>query len=112
MQETRANTASIVESVRIMEQSSGNIHRLAADGAENSSQIQERAGEMERISTLSRLSRERDLTAEEKAEQFALRNEYIAEVRSNLQLTLEHTYIQKPDGSREKLRQNPEKIKQ
>ena len=54
MQETRANTASIVESVRIMEQSSGNIHRLAADGAENSSQIQERAGEMERISTQSR----------------------------------------------------------
>lgn len=53
MQETRANTASIVESVRIMEQSSGNIHRLAADGAENSSQIQERAGEMERISTQS-----------------------------------------------------------
>lgn len=67
---------------------------------------------MERISALSRLSRERELTAEEKAEQFALRNEYIAEVRSNLQHTLEHTYIQKPDGSRKKLRQNPEKTKQ
>ena len=67
---------------------------------------------MERISALSRLSRERELTVEEKAEQFALRNEYIAEVRSNLQHTLEHTYIQKPDGSRKKLRQNPEKIKQ
>ena len=65
-----------------------------------------------RINELTRISRERELTAEEKAEQFALRNEYIAEVRSNLQHTLEHTYIQKPDGSREKLRQNPEKIKQ
>lgn len=54
MQETRANTASIVESVRIMEQSSGNIYRLAVDGAENSSQIQERAGEMKRINTQSR----------------------------------------------------------
>lgn len=67
---------------------------------------------MERISALSRLSRELELTVEEKAEQFALRNEYIAEVRSNLQHTLEHTYIQKPDGSRKKLRQNPEKTKQ
>lgn len=67
---------------------------------------------MERISALSRLSRERELTVEEKAEQFALRNEYIAEVRSNLQHTLEHTYIQKPDGSRKKLSQNPEKTKQ
>ena len=66
---------------------------------------------LDRISHLSRLSRERDLTDEEIKERMELRGQYIAEMRENLRHTLEHTYIQKPDGTKEKLRQNPDKIK-
>lgn len=51
MEETSANAAHIVENVGIMRESSDNIQRLAEDGEKNSGQIQERAGEMERIST-------------------------------------------------------------
>ena len=40
-----------------------------------------------------------------------LRGQYIAEMRESLRHTLEHTYIQKPDGTKEKLRRNPDKIK-
>ena len=54
MEETSANAARIVENVGIMRESSDNIQRLAEDGEKNSGQIQERAGEMERISTESR----------------------------------------------------------
>lgn len=54
MEETSANAAHIVENVGIMRESSHNIQRLAEDGEKNSGQIQERAGEMERISTESR----------------------------------------------------------
>lgn len=54
MEETSANAAHIVENVGIMRESSDNIQRLAEDGEKNSRQIQERAGEMERISTESR----------------------------------------------------------
>lgn len=54
MEETSANAAHIVENVGIMRESSDNIQRLAEDGEKNSGQIQERAGEMERISMESR----------------------------------------------------------
>lgn len=54
MEETSANATSIVQSVGVMKESSSNIHQLAEDGEKNSGQIQERAGEMERISTESR----------------------------------------------------------
>ena len=54
MEETSANAAHIVENVGIMRESSDNIQRLAEDGEKNSGQIQERAGDMERISTESR----------------------------------------------------------
>lgn len=54
MEETSANAAHIVENVGIMRESSDNIQRLAEDGEKNSGQIQERAREMERISTESR----------------------------------------------------------
>lgn len=54
MEETSANAAHIVENVGVMRESSDNIQRLAEDGEKNSGQIQERAGEMERISTESR----------------------------------------------------------
>ena len=54
MEETRANASSIVENVGVMKDSSKNIQQMAEDGEKNSVQIQERAGEMERISTESR----------------------------------------------------------
>ena len=56
-----------------------------------------------RINELAHLSKERTLTAEEKAEQAALRAEYIAEIRASFGGMLENTVIQRPDGSREHL---------
>ena len=56
-----------------------------------------------RINELAHLSKERALTDEEKAEQAALRAEYIAEIRASFGGMLEHTVIQRPDGSREHL---------
>ena len=58
---------------------------------------------IERINTLARKSKAEGLTAEEQAEQKALRDEYIAEFRAQFQNTLDHTVIQYPDGSRQKL---------
>ena len=60
---------------------------------------------LERISHLSRLSRERNLTDEEIKERMELRGQYIAEMKASLKHTLDN--IQKPDGTREKLRQKP-----
>ena len=58
---------------------------------------------LERINALARLSRERALTEEEKAEQAALRKEYIAEWRQGAVQVLENTWIQTPDGKKHKL---------
>lgn len=57
----------------------------------------------DRISELTRISRERELTEEEKTEREALRAEYLSEWREGVKQTLDNTYIQRPDGSREKL---------
>ena len=59
---------------------------------------------VERINTLARESKVRELTPEEKAEQAALRQEYVAEIRASFGATLEKTVIQRPDGSVEKLK--------
>ena len=48
---------------------------------------------IDRISELSRLSRERALTAEEAAEREALRGEYRASVRQSLQAHLDNAYL-------------------
>lgn len=66
---------------------------------------------LERISHLSRLARERELTNEEIKERMDLRGQYIAEMRRSLKHTLDHTYIQKPDGTKEKLRQKSDNSK-
>lgn len=66
---------------------------------------------LERISHLSRLARERELTNEEIKERMDLRGQYIAEMRQSLKHTLDHTYIQKPDGTKEKLHQKSDKSK-
>ena len=48
-----------------------------------------------------------DATDEEIKERMELRGQYIAEMKASLKHTLDNTYIQKPDGTREKLRQKP-----
>ena len=57
-----------------------------------------------RINQLYSLSKTRDLTDDEKSEQSALRNEYLAEIRAGFRSTLENTAILYPDGTKEKLK--------
>lgn len=59
---------------------------------------------IERINYLAKESKVRELTEEEKTEQAALRQEYVAEIRASFGATLENTVIQRPDGSKEKLK--------
>lgn len=54
---------------------------------------------MDRISELTRLSRERELTAEEQKERQQLREEYIREFRSNMKQILDNTTVERPDGT-------------
>lgn len=58
---------------------------------------------IDRINYLARKSRETGLTDEERIEQAALRAAYIAEFRAGMRGMLDNTYIERPDGSREKL---------
>ena len=59
---------------------------------------------IDRINALARKSRtEEGLTAEEKAEQAALRQEYVAAVRANLTAQLDSTVVQYPDGTKRRL---------
>ena len=60
--------------------------------------------QIDRINELARKSRTPEgLTEEEKAEQAALRREYVDAVKESLQSQLDHTTIVSPDGSRRKL---------
>ena len=62
---------------------------------------------IDRINELARKSRtEEGLTDEEKAEQAALRAEYIAEFRASFACQLDNTVIQRPDSSKEKLKKS------
>ena len=47
------------------------------------------------------------LTEAEKAEQAALRQEYVAEMKASLRAQLEHTMVQEPDGTLHKLGRRP-----
>ena len=47
------------------------------------------------------------LTEAEKAEQAALRQEYVAEMKASLRAQLDHTMIQEPDGTLHKLSRRP-----
>ncbi len=58
---------------------------------------------LERINELSRLAKERALTAEETAERDALRKEYIAEWRRGAEQVLENTYLVDEHGNKRKL---------
>ena len=58
---------------------------------------------IKRINELYHKSKAEGLTEEEKAEQAALRAEYVANVRANLRGNLNSITIQYEDGSQEKL---------
>ena len=56
-----------------------------------------------RINELAKKKRTVGLTEQEEKEQQVLRRQYIDEFKQNLQLTLDNTFVQRPDGSKEKL---------
>ncbi len=58
---------------------------------------------IKRINELYHKSKAEGLTEEEKAEQAALRKDYVANVRANLRGNLNSITIQHEDGSRENL---------
>lgn len=60
---------------------------------------------LNRISELTRLSRERELTDEEIAERCELRTEYLREFRASMTGILDNTVIVRPDGTRESVRE-------
>lgn len=53
-----------------------------------------------RINELAKKSKEAPLSPDELAEQQALRQEYIAEIRAQFRSTLENTVVQDPSGNR------------
>lgn len=60
---------------------------------------------IERINALAKKSKTPEgLTDAEKQEQAALRAEYIADFRASFSAQLDNTVIQRPDGSKEKLK--------
>jgi uncharacterized protein YnzC (UPF0291/DUF896 family) len=59
---------------------------------------------IDKINELARKSRTCGLTEEELALQKSLREEYVADFRAALTGALDNTVIQRPDGSREKLK--------
>ena len=58
---------------------------------------------VKRINELYHLSKERELSEEEKAEQQALRRKYIDSVTGNLKRELDNTSIVRKDGTKVKL---------
>lgn len=59
---------------------------------------------IDRINELSKKSKTVGLTPDEKEEQAALREEYIISFRASLKGILDNTVIERPDGSREHLK--------
>lgn len=63
----------------------------------------------DRISELTRISRERELTPEEQAERQQLRQDYLKAFRGQFRTQLENTVVEYPDGSRASLREAAKK---
>ena len=61
---------------------------------------------LDRINELARKSKTEQLTEEELAEQKALRQEYINEIRLSFGAMLDNTVIQYPDGTRKSLKKD------
>ena len=60
--------------------------------------------DIERINALTRISRERELTEEEKVERKRLRENYLKAFRGQFRAQLDSTVVEYPDGSRIPLR--------
>lgn len=63
---------------------------------------------LKRLNELAAKAKSQGLTPEETAERDRLRREYLAAFRANLELQLENTYVQDPDGTQHKLRKKGE----
>ena len=59
---------------------------------------------IDRINELARRAKTVGLTPQEAEEQQQLRAEYRAAFRASLAVIMEHTVIQRPDGTKEKIR--------
>ena len=59
---------------------------------------------IDRINELAKKSKAEGLTEEEKAEQKALRDEYIRDFRAGLRGVLDNSVIERPDGTRENVK--------
>lgn len=79
---------------------------MASPSDKDEDMVQEK---IDRINYLARESKVRELSAEEKAEQAALREEYINEFRLSLGGILDNTVIKRPDGSVEPLKKDEKK---
>ena len=64
--------------------------------------------QLKRLNELAELAKQRELTEEERVERARLRQEYLAAFRANLELQLENTYVQDPDGTKHKLKKKGE----
>ena len=67
---------------------------------------------LDRISELTRIARERELTESEISERMVLRQEYIAEWRASTIAVLENTRIVTPDGKKHPLPKRKSETKQ
>lgn len=61
---------------------------------------------VERINFLARKAKNEGLTPEELQEQAALRQEYVAEIRTNLRTQLDNTYLVDEQGNKRKLKES------
>lgn len=59
---------------------------------------------IDRINELARKAKSEGLTAAEKQEQATLREEYVLAFRASLRGILDNTVIERPDGSRESVK--------
>ena len=59
---------------------------------------------IDRINELAKKAKTAELTEEEKAEQKALREEYIRDFRASLRGILDNSVIERPDGTMEKVK--------
>ena len=57
-----------------------------------------------RINELAKKAKEQGLTVEEAAERDELRAEYIRQFRASMRGILDNTYVQYPDGRKEKIK--------
>lgn len=63
--------------------------------------------DIDRINELARKKKTVGLTESEVAEQQRLRRQYLDEFKANMKATLDNVYIEREDGSYEKLQKKP-----